>query len=161
MAITIEQLKSMPNNYKTGGFLMAIKTAKKMWQVKDIWYQQILLMDETGEILADVKLGKGYTPLSGYKQIKIIVCIIQESFPDGKKKKSEKKLLIDQFDLPTQIGEPETAINFVNGEPEKVVRGKIKCWLAASMLQSRSVEAALQEIQKPEMKEIIDSIIEG
>ena len=154
---TIEQLKNMPVGTKIGGFTKAIKTSKKKWQVEGQWFHQVQLMDKTGDMLADVNIGT-YKPLIGGQEIRIIVAEIQET---EDRNKPVLKLYIDQFEQVTQIGEPPDSMSFM-GESEKVVRGKIKCWLVAAMLESGdSMVLVSEQIKDPLMKEIIDEIMKG
>jgi len=138
--MNIEQLKQMPVGTKTGGgFKLAVKTIKKAWQIKDIWFQQIVLMDETGEILADVKLGKNCNNLRGKigNEIKAVVCEIQDSEYMGK---PCKKLYIDQWDYDVFRGDPADMLDPIVKDYEIVkdaeIRSKIRCWLVAAAIQN-------------------------
>jgi len=137
--MNIAQLKEMPTGSKTGGgFKMAVKTIKKAWQVGEKWMQQIVLMDETGEMLADVNLGKNCTNLRGKigKEIKVIVCEVQDSEHMGK---PCKKLYIDQWDIDVWQGDPADLLDPQAKEweakREDEIRSKIRCWLVAAVLQ--------------------------
>lgn len=126
----VKQLLAAEIGKRTGGgFPLSIKTFKKMFQVGEDWYQQVILMDETGEIPADVKIGKKYNPLRGHGTvIKIIVCEVQEAEYLGA---DRRKLLVDQYTTPApQIGEPDEP--FYEGESDRVVRSKVKCLLVAA-----------------------------
>ena len=158
--MNVKQLLEMPVGEKVGGFDLAIKTAKKKWETKEGWMHQVTLMDKTGEILADVNIGKNI-PLIAGRQIHITVCEIQDS---EHMNNPCKKLYIDQFTQPTQIGEPP--IDFEHGDSTKTIRSKILCLQSAGMfdgncdLKARIKEVAVA-IRIPEMGRIVDRIMEG
>ncbi len=158
--MTVKQLLEMPVGYKTGGFDLTIKTAKKKWQVGKKWMHQIVLMDETGEIWADVNIGKNI-PLIARTQIHITFCEIQDSEHHNN---PCKKLYVDQFTQPAQIGEPP--MNFEYGDSVKTIRSKIKCLATANMFDGTcNLEARVREVNTalnmPEMASIVDKIMEG
>lgn len=156
--MTIRQLLNMPTNIRINPGTLTIKTAKKKWQVEDVYWQQVILMDETGEIPADVKIGK-YLPLNGKKQINIIVAEIQEAEYLGK---DRKKLVVDQFSIPTQtIDELESKQDEIDKEVKLVVRSKIKCWQVAGYLSQQGINPsdAKKFAQSTELDEIVDAII--
>lgn len=129
----------MPLNTRINPGTLSIKTAKKKWQVKDVWYQQVILMDKTGEIPADVKIGK-YLPLDGKKQINIIVAEVQEAEYLGKER---KKLVVDQFSIPTQtVDEYQSRQDELDKEVKLVVESKIRCWLVSASIQGKELSKA-------------------
>ena len=148
--ITIEQLKKMPIGYRTGGFIKTIKTAKKKWQVDSKWMHQVLLTDETGDMLADVNIGT-YSPLIGGQEIRIIVCEIQET---EVRNVPTLKLYIDQFTMPS-VTEPPDVMNFAGASPN-VIRGKIKTWLVAGCLQSGTPPA---EVDRMGIESLVDWVM--
>jgi len=160
----IKQLLIQSIAQKIGGFPLFIKTYKKNWQTGEIWWQQVICMDETGEIPVDIKVGSQYNPLRGRtREIKVIVAEIQEAEYLGK---DRKKLVVDQFELPEpQVGEWEEYAGmpgYSGSEPPKVIRGKIKCWLVAAKVGTK---ASLAEVKgfadDPLLIKIIDSIMDG
>ena len=154
--MTVKQLLEMPIGYKTGGFDLTIKTAKKKWQVGKKWMHQIVLMDETGEIWADVNIGKNI-PLIARTQIHITFCEIQDSEHHNN---PCKKLYVDQFTQPAQIGEPP--MGFEYGDSVKTIRSKILCLLTAARFQSgAATDEILKFVNNPQLKEIVDKIMEG
>ena len=147
-----EILECMPGTQFTDGDTFTIKTAKKKWETTSGWMQQVLLTDKTGDILADVNIGSNI-PLQRNQQISLIAAEIQPS-EDG------AKLYIDIFELVTQIGEPP--MTYSTGEPTRIVRGKIKCWLVAGKVQAGFTGKEILTFAKSdELKQIIDSIMEG
>ena len=154
--MNIKQLREMPNNCRVGGFDLAIKTAKKKWETKEGWIHQVVLMDKTHEIWADVNIGKNI-PLIAGKQIHIIVCEVQDS---EHLNKSCKKLYVDQFTQPTQIGEPP--MDFEYGDSVKIIRSKILCLLTAAKIEAgASTSTTLDFLNNPELNQIVDKIMEG
>lgn len=143
---TISQILSWPLGYESGGFILAVKTAKKIWQVGEIWYQQALVMDDTGEMLADFKIGQRIPLHSGgqYRTIKVQV---------QAEEKHGKKLFVDQFAPIVDIGEPPDIMNYSANEPERIVKSKIKCWLVAACLQGG------KEISYNEINGLVEYII--
>lgn len=167
--MNIAQLKEMPIGYKTGGgFTMAVKTIKKSWQVGKNWMQQLILMDETGEMLADIKLGPNCQNIRGRigKEIKVVVCEIQESEFNNK---PCKKLYIDQYDIPTWYGEPPLPEDEANWKKEndEIIRSKVRCWLVSACLQGGQIKPDMisgQSIPKGAKKiinELVDFIMKG
>lgn len=154
----IEQLLLQPIGTRINPGTLIIKTAKKKWQVKDIWWQQVILMDETGEMPADVKIGK-FLPLNGKKQISIIVAEVQNAEYLGK---NRKKLVVDQYSIPTQtVDEFQSKQDEIDKEVRLIVRSKIKCWQVAGYLSQQSVTPADASAfaKSPELDEIVDAII--
>lgn len=152
--MTIQELLKMPIGAKIGGgFPQCIKTFKKIWQTEDGWFQQVILMDKTGEMPADVNLGKQNISLrSKGNLINITVAQIQEAEYLGK---DRKKLYIDQFTVPSTT-EPPDVMNFTDGS-EKIVRGKIKTWLVAARLQSGTKP---NFVEKDDIEDLVDWIMQ-
>ncbi len=130
MTTTIKNLQDMPAGQGTGGYTFSIKTAKKKWSVKDVWWQQVIVMDETGEMPADVKIGKNIPLVSG-GQISIIVAYVHNAEYLGK---DRKKLVVDQFTIPTQtVDDYYKEVDEIYAKELKVVKSKIKCLLTAGL----------------------------
>jgi len=129
---TISQIKDWPlGTPGGGGFLVTAKTAKKIWQVNGVWYQQACIMDATGEMLADFKLGKLRNPLHSGGEYRVIVCQVQAEEKQG------KKLFVDQFEALTQTAdEYDRDVHIAMDNREREIRSKIKCWLVSGCLQS-------------------------
>lgn len=157
--MTIAQLLMQPLKQKIGGFALDIKTHKKNWQVGKVWWCQVICMDETGEMPVDVKIGEQYNPIRGRaSQIQVIVAEVQEAEYLAK---DRKKLVVDQFSLPTTIDEPPEAASW-SGEYIKTIRSKIKCWLVAAYIEAgNDIDKQLEYVNDPKLGQIIDRIIEG
>ena len=162
--MNIKQLLEMPHGYRVGGFDLLIKTAKSKKQLPGEkhqkegtgWIHRVALMDMTGEIWADVAIGK-YNPLIAGRSIHIVVCEVQDS---DYLNKPCKKLLVSEFTQPVQIGEPP--MDFAEGEITKTIRSKILCWLVAARFQSgAATDEILKFVNNPQLKEIVDKIMEG
>ncbi len=129
----------MPIGTRINPGTLSIKTAKKKWQVKDVWWQQVILMDGTGEIPADVKIGN-FKPLNGSGQINIIVSEIQEAEYLGKER---KKLVVDQFTIPTQtVDEFQSKQDELDKEVKLIVESKVRCWLVSASIQGQKLTKA-------------------
>lgn len=152
---TIQQLRNMPLGSKTGGFVKTVKTAKKKWQVNGKWMHQVLLMDETGEMLADVNIGT-YSPLIAGQEIRIVVCEVQAA-EIGPFASDRTKLYVDQFAFTeSPVTEPADTMNFT-GESPNIIRGKIKTWLAAASLQSGKTP---QEVDRAGIESLVDWVMQ-
>ena len=158
--MTIKQLLAMPIGQKIGGFPLTIKTYKKCWEVEKCYWHQVICMDETGEMPVDVKIGAKYNPLRGRCQkFNVVVAEIQEAEYLGK---DRKKLIVDQFMIPSGIAEPPSNDEFYGTELPKIVRGKIKCWAMGSLIErGDDLKEVLIQLNTQEMSEIIDSVMEG
>lgn len=160
--MTIKELLEKSTGYKFSDLLLTIKTTKKLIQVGPgkIWMHQVVLMDMTGEIWADVAVIK-YEPLRRGNEINIVQGEIQDS---QHLNKPCKKILVSQFTQPAQIGEPP--MDFQYGDSVKTIRSKILCLQSAGMFDGacdlkvrvKEVNAALD---MPEMARIVDKIMEG
>ena len=132
----IEQILLQPIGTRLNPGTLTIKTAKKKWQDKDVWWQQVILMDETGEMPADVKIGK-YMPLDNARQIQIIVAEVQNAEYLGK---DRKKLVVDQFSIPTQtVDEYQSKQDEIDKEVKLIVESKVRCWLVSASIQGQKL----------------------
>lgn len=160
MTTTIKQLLAMPIGQGTGGYTLTVKTYKKNWQVEKIWWSQVILMDETGEIPADVKVGGKFNPLRGRtNKINVIVAEIQNAEYLGK---DRKKLVVDQFSIPTtMMDEYYEEIDKVYEGEIKIVRSKIKCLLASAKTgqEGSTIFDVKKFIESKELDQIVDVII--
>ena len=161
----VEQLLLQPHGQKIGGFTLTVKTCKKAWQVGEIWWHQVLFMDETGEIPADVKIN-GYRPLHRAWDVKIVVAEVRDAEYLGKPRKI---LVVDQYIVPSQPVEDylEEADAAYQGEI-KTIRSKIKCLLTASKIRQSKKETAhevlndtLDFVENDRLDKIVDKIMEG
>lgn len=158
--MTIDQLLKMPVGEKTGGFILTVKKTKKAVKLPSGQYiHTVILVDDTGEMLADFKDqgGKGaYNPLVKGQEVRIVVSEIQHADPTSKEiaLRSAKKLYVDQFTIATS-----TVAEFEAGEEypdwRTTVRGKIRHGLVCSFIQ------AGKEIDKVEIKALEDYIMNG
>ena len=141
--ITIKELQDAEAGQKIGGFKKTIKKTKKLWQVGKHWIHQVVLMDETGEMLADVKVG-GYNPLIRNTEIIIVTAETRDADVG-------RILYVDEFRFEL-VNEPPGIPNFTGDD--RVVRSKIKCWLVAATLQSG------ETVDKPRILKLVDFIME-
>ena len=135
---TIKQLQDMPIGQGTGGYTLSIKTYKKTWQVGKIWWSQVICMDETGEMPVDVNVGMSYNPLRGRaRRFNVIVAKVQEAEYLGK---DRKKLVVDQFTIPTQtVDEYQSKQDEIDTEVKLIVESKVRCWLVSSSIQGKDL----------------------
>ena len=147
--MNIAQILEMPIGQKFGGFDIAIKTCKKKWEANGKWTQQIVMSDETGDAIADVNIERNI-PLQRGSVLHITIGVIQASVAEVGKV-GEKRIYIDQFVLPSVIGEPEIEYSMT----DKITRSKIKCWLVSACLQNDSK----QMIDRPKIDGLVDYII--
>lgn len=132
----IKQLQTQPIGQKISGFTLSIKTYKKNWQSGKFWWQQIICMDETGEMPVDVKTGLVYNPIRGRANaIHVIVAKIQEAEYLGK---DRKKLVVDQFSIPaiTYDQGQELEAEQWKQHQEDEIKGKIRHGVVCSMIQA-------------------------
>lgn len=125
----ITQLQLQPHGTKIGGMTLTVKTCKKTWQVGEVWWHQVVFMDKTGEMPADVKIGT-YIPIHRASDIRIIVSEVRDAEYLGK---SRKILVVDQYEVKTQMiddyyAEPDQAYQANMRE----IRGKIRHGLICS-----------------------------
>jgi len=128
----IEQLQLQEHGQKIGGMTLTVKTCKKSWEIQGIWWHQVLFMDETGEIPADIKIGT-YIPLKRQDKVKVIVAEVRDAEYLGKPRKI---LVVDQYKVETQTADDYYA------EADKAyavemneVRGKIRHGLSCSFIK--------------------------
>lgn len=137
----IEQILIQPIGQRFNAGTLAIKTFKKIWQVGDIWWSQVICMDETGEMPVDVNVGKAYNPIRG-RGIEIVVIIgeVQNAEYLGK---DRKKLVVHQYSLPTQtIDEFQSKQDEIDKEFKLVVESKVRCWLVSASIQGKELSKA-------------------
>lgn len=135
----IEQILIQPIGQRFNAGALTIKTCKKTWQVKDVWYHQVILMDETGEIPADVKIGK-YNPLHRGSGINVIVAQVRDAEYLGKPRKI---LFVDQYSFPiTTADEWESKQDELDKEAKLVIESKIRCWLVSASIQGKELTKA-------------------
>ncbi len=152
----IAKIQKMPVGEKFGGgFTLTIKTAKKKTQVGEGWIHTVVFLDPTGEMLADVNIGK-LKPLTRGQPIKIIVAEIQKA-------EVGTKMYVDQFERVGYIGEPPAAdFEILQSDSVQVVRSKISCLLLAGKYGGGASDVQVLETSKSDIfKEIVDNTIKG
>ncbi|KKN75903.1 hypothetical protein LCGC14_0376110 [marine sediment metagenome] len=154
--MTIADILKYPVGYKFGGCELEIKHARKLRNPKDkgVWYQEVTLVDETGEMPADVKIGKR-NPLRRTAEIHLIVAEIQRC-------ETGKKIYIDQFSFPTQ-SEPDEWNPLLAPTD---VRSRVKCWLVAANVEpGKNTDLVMTNLlafaEHPMLEKVIDSILKG
>ncbi len=132
--MTIQQLLAMPIGERIGGFSFTVKKTKGYIQLPDNSYVfTVVLVDETGEMLADF-VSKDYLPLIKGREIHIIVSEIQAVDSTGRAKIDQvgKKLFVEQyFTVVSGLAEPDEWKPDLSGEGE-IVRSKVRCLLVCA-----------------------------
>lgn len=154
----IEQILRQPIGQRLNPGTLSIKTAKKKWQVKEVWWQQVILVDETGEMPADVKID-AYIPLNGKTQISCIVAEVQNAEYLGK---DRKKLVVSQYVIPTMsMTEYEESQDQMNDEIKLIVQGKIRHGLVCVARRDLGFKGPLSQMHKQCIKSDVDFIMTG
>ena len=138
--MTIKELKEMPVGSKAANFVLTVKTAKKSWLIpyteanrtKDHWMHQVVLTDDTGDMLADVNIVKNIR-LQRTEKIKCIVCEIRSNYTN----QGDKLLYVDQFERPGQTAdEYDDTQDEWEAFRDKTVRSKIKCLMTVARIDT-------------------------
>lgn len=157
----IEQLLLQEHGQKIGGMTLTTKTCKKSWQTGEVWWHQVVFMDETGEIPADVKI-VNYLPLKSGQKVKIIVAEVRDAEYLGKPRTI---LVVDQFKVETQMIDDYYAEADKNYAIEMAeVRGKIRHGIVCSMISrshSGPITLKFTKEQKNEVAELVEFIMTG
>ncbi len=138
---------------RTGGFKKTVFKTKKNWSIPtddgELFYHQVMLRDETDEILANVKLGSQRILLQRAQEIYIVVCETKDT-DDG------RVLEVEEFYIPSATEPPP----FFTGDI-KIARGKSKCRLiAAGIGNGQIIIAKHGNICKAKVDALVDYIME-
>ena len=161
MPITIKDINEWPVGYKSGGFILTVKMAKKFWEAPQpdgtlvghkgkgrIQIQQAVLTDSTGDLLADVKISSeehgNHDVLRAGHLIRVIVSEVQVAYNDrGKDPEPGKKLYIDQYEDyimqephhgDSPWGPDDEAFAWTEARKEEV-RGKVRHGVSCAVIQ--------------------------
>ena len=127
----IEQLLLQSHGQKIGGMTLTVKTSKKTWEIGKIWWQQVVFMDGTGEIPADVKIG-GYNPIIRGSEVRVIVSEVRDAEYLGKPRKI---LVVDQYSIPTiTVDEWNAEVEEWRQLREDEIKGKIRQGLSCAFI---------------------------
>jgi len=161
--ITIDMLKKGKVGEKVGGFSTTIKTCKKITNINGSHYQDAVIMDETGEMLATFLLGKKRIPLQKCR-VHNAICEVRENFTNTFKGNT---LYISQFQYETQTVDEFEAMQedeelVWRAQQIKEIRGKIKCLFISSKIRTG---AALGDVvdfaEDPRLTKLVDITMEG
>jgi len=153
MAMKIKDILKNPVGQKLGGFNLTIKTAKKKWEGDSGWVHQVLVSDDTGEMLVDVNIVKNI-PLHRGETFRVVVAEVQQ----GEK---GKKLYVFEYKRIVQIGEPEELYG-IESDWDKVNRGKVRHGLVCALI--RAGEITIEPItiaSKNFIEEMVNYIMTG
>ncbi len=147
----LEQLLIQEHGQKIGGMILTVKTCKKSWEVEGTWWHQVLFMDETGEMPADVKIGT-YLPLKRQDKVGVIVAEVRDAEYLGKPRKI---LVVDQYKVQYQAADEYYAeADKAYAVEMREVRGKIRHGLSCAFI--RAIDIADQPINPtPSIKKAI------
>ena len=154
--ITIAQLLVMPVGERVGGgFLMTIKTVKKSTQLPNgKFVHTVVLFDNTGEMLADIKDPGTYNPPIRGTQLLIVVAEIQAA-------EKGTKLYIDQFDFPASKSEPDYYAGGDNiPDWQTITRGKIRHGIVCACIKTGNSLVRVNEL-KPQIEELVEYVFTG
>ena len=158
--VTIAELLKANVGLQVEDVTFAIKTFKKIWQDPNdnLWTQQVLLTDKTGDILADVYIGEKYSPLRG-RVLDLNIVSAEVQLTDDRNV-IVKKLYVDEFFVPTYKGdEYDKWGDDLRARTEREIRGKIATWIVAGKAGSASAEELLAFVRDPDFKAVIDEIM--
>lgn len=154
----ISQILMQPIGTRFNAGTLTIKTCKKTWQVDKIWYHQVILMDGTGEIPADVRIGK-YEPLHRGSEIKVIIAEVRDAEYLGKPRKI---LFVEQYAVVTiMVDEFESRQDEIDKEVKLIVESKIRCWLVSAARRELGLKGPLSQMHKQNIKSDVDFIMTG
>ena len=123
--ISIKQLLDNPPQ-RIGGFNKNVFKTKKNWPLTtaygELWYQQVVLKDETDEILANFCLGTKRILLQRTQDVRIVVAETKDT-DDG------RVLEVEEYTLDS-VTEPPFVPNFTGAINE--VEGKTRCRLVCA-----------------------------
>ena len=180
--MVIKQLLEMPIGYRTGGFVLTVKTAKKRWQVTNlahhekgaVWMQQAVVTDETGDMLVDVKTNStehgNHAPLQVGQLIRVIICEIQTAYDaKGINPEPNKKLYIDQYedffirhtpDKDSPWGPEDEAFEWAEAR-RREIEGKIRHGLSCAIIRHYGLEGGPNQNTKSQINEWVEFIMKG
>jgi len=147
----ISDLLQMPIGDKRGGFTLFVKTYKKRWKQGNIWWQQCICNDETGEILAEVKVTDN---VSLGREIKVVIGLIVELDWQNKTRKGIKIL---QYTEPTQTPDEYYDENLMRGTPDQV-RGMCRHGISIAIINRIPADSPVNPTDK--LKEIINEWVD-
>ena len=168
--MTIAEILTMPIGEEiSGGIVLTVKTTKKWVRLPNNNYVfTVVLLDETGEILAD--FGNAiYDPLKKEDRVSIITAEVQAADADSHLKALQegKKLWVSRYVIVTSNASRTADAIRSYGDPgedfpdwETIVRGKIRCLLVAAKIQSGTTMEDLEKfIKHPTIQKAVDYIM--
>lgn len=159
----IEQILIQPIGQRFNAGTLSIKTFKKTWQVDEVWWSQVICMDETGEMPVDVNVGKTYNPIRGRgTRIVTIIAEVQNAEYLGK---DRKKLVVHQYSMPTiTMDEYNTQEDEWFTAQQDQIKGKIRHGIVCSMIKrshSGPITLKFTDEQKQEINELVNFVMTG
>ena len=172
--MNIAQLKQMNEGVKVKGFPLFIKTARKVFQDSEKnWWQEVVLMDSSGEMIGQILLEDGESQdrqhettggIAKYKTNQNI-CIMEGEIQrtDARGKEQNKLVITECFDTATPLSfdqqENLSAEQWQKAHEEET-RSKIRCWLVSSAIQAGK-GFGCTEIDKAWINKCVDFVLTG
>lgn len=161
----IEQILIQPIGQRFNAGTLTIKTCKKTWQVRKVWYHQVVFMDNTGEIPADVKIGE-YLPLKRGQEVNLIIVEVRDAEYLGKPRKI---LFVEQYSLPSMtMDEYNSQEEDWHLMRQDEIRGKVRHGLTCAFIQSGQIKPDITsgkehipKFAKAIINELVDFIMTG
>lgn len=156
--MNIADIKKLNEGVELRGFPLLIKTARKAYHDPndDIWWQEVVFMDASGEIAGQIQIEQQ----SACWQSKVNLCIMDGTLQrtDAHGHDQYKLVVTECFDTATPLTWTQqqdlTAEEFSKAR-EQEVKGKIRCWLVAAVLQNGKKPV------KNEINDLVEYVMKG
>ena len=152
---TIEQLSKRPlgKEHRTGGFRLTLKRARNTKEFGTKYLQEVLFMDDTGEIPGEILLPK-YNPIQSGYTINIVICWLQE----GEK---GPKLYVEQWTQDSWSAdgyEASRTMNYDSFSPEEefIIRGKVRHGVVCAMIKTGQITKGEAPINDAKVKDCVN-----
>ena len=159
--MTIEELSKMPlgKEHRTGGFRLTVKRQRSVREHGKKYLQEILWMDDTGEIAGEILLPKRI-PLQNNANIHITICWLQQG-EKGPKLYVEQwtPVTMTELDVCTQRANFNDEIQY--GEPLPVIKSKVRMHVVCSHRRWHGLDEKLTQEQKSIANDDVDFIMTG
>ncbi|MHC4605288.1 MAG: hypothetical protein ACYS6W_18380 [Planctomycetota bacterium] len=164
MATTIKQILEWPVGYKSGGFVLVVKVAKKKWNVGDQWFQRVMFADGAGDEIFGEILLNGNNGIQRNVPLRLIhaerrICDVNN--------KPVPALFVSQWkdDRPV-MSEPDILNDFESWQAARQdeIRGKVRHGIVCAMIRSTPANGDWPEpetAQKDFIHKWVDFIMTG
>ncbi len=144
-------LKLDVNESVLGTFV--VKTVKKSWEDTDGWMNQVVLSDNTGDMLADFHINV-YQPIQRGAQIELVQAMTQHG-TDG------LRLYVETWkQAGDPISEPPEGSYLANFKmAQKEIANKIRCRYGEVFLLKYGKDGVLEYLQGEELAKIVEELM--